>query len=50
VLDSVSGGNWEGTGVRPDIATNADDTEEVAFAALRRSSSVGGAPWCRPEE
>jgi C-terminal processing protease CtpA/Prc len=43
VVDAVNGGNWEGTGVRPDIETSPDDTEEVALAALRRSSSIGGA-------
>ena len=43
VVDSVSRGNWEGTGVLPDVETSPDDTEEVALAALRRSSSIGGA-------
>jgi C-terminal processing protease CtpA/Prc len=39
VVDSVTAGNWEGTGVRPDVETTPDDTEEVALAALRRSLS-----------
>ena len=42
-VDTVTGSNWEGSGVRPDVETGPDDTEEVALAALRRSSSIGGA-------
>ena len=38
VLDSVTGGNWEGTGVRPDVETAVDDTEEVALAALGQAA------------
>jgi hypothetical protein len=35
VVDAVSGGSWEGTGVRPDVATDPDDTEAKALAVLR---------------
>jgi C-terminal processing protease CtpA/Prc len=35
VVDSVTGGNWEGTGVRPDVETRPEDTEAKALAALR---------------
>jgi hypothetical protein len=35
VVDSVTGSNWEGTGVRPDVETSVDDTEAKALAALR---------------
>ena len=42
-VDTVTGSNWEGTGVRPDVEAGPDDTEEVALAALRRSSSIEGA-------
>jgi C-terminal processing protease CtpA/Prc len=38
VLDSVTGTNWEGTGVRPDVETSPEDTEEVALAALRHAT------------
>jgi len=38
VLDSVSGGNWEGTGVRPDIETSVDDSEATALATLRQAT------------
>ena len=38
VINLVSGGDWEGTGVIPDIATPADSALEVAHAeALRRA-------------
>jgi peptidase S41-like protein len=35
VIDSVSGSNWEGTGVRPDIETGEGDTEATALTVLR---------------
>ena len=35
VVDTVTGGNWEGTGVQPDVETTADDTEAIALATLR---------------
>jgi C-terminal processing protease CtpA/Prc len=35
VVDTVTGGNWEGTGVRPDIETSPDDTGATALATLR---------------
>ena len=38
VVDSVSGGNWEGTGVRPDLPTHPGDTESAALEALRRAA------------
>jgi hypothetical protein len=34
VIDAVTGTNWEGTGVRPDIACAADKAWEVALAVL----------------
>jgi hypothetical protein len=34
-VDAVTGGNWEGTGVRPDVETGPDDTEAEALAVLR---------------
>jgi hypothetical protein len=34
-VDAVTGGNWEGTGVRPDVETGPDDTEAKALAVLR---------------
>jgi C-terminal processing protease CtpA/Prc len=38
VLDRVSGGNWEGTGVRPDIETGVDDSEATALMTLRQAT------------
>lgn len=38
VVDAVTGGNWEGTGVRPDIETSEDDTEATALATLRQAT------------
>ena len=38
VVDSFSGSNWEGTGVRPDIETDPNDTEAAALEALRRAA------------
>jgi C-terminal processing protease CtpA/Prc len=38
VADSVTGGNWEGTGVRPDVETHPDDTEATALATLRQAA------------
>ena len=38
VVDSVTGGNWEGTGVRPDVETDPDDTEAAALATLRQAT------------
>jgi hypothetical protein len=38
VVDAVTGGNWEGTGVRPDIETSVDDTEATALATLRQAT------------
>jgi len=32
VVDAFSGGNWEGTGVRPDIACPADEALDVALS------------------
>ncbi len=37
-IDTVTGSNWEGTGVRPDVETSPDDTEAVALAALRQAT------------
>lgn len=36
VLDAVSGGNWEGTGVLPDVAVPAGAALEAALTVLRR--------------
>lgn len=43
-VNPVSGGNWEGTGVVPDIRATADDARDVAYArALRDVIAAGGA-------
>ena len=38
VVDTVTGGNWEGAGVRPDVETSPDDTEAQALATLRQAT------------
>jgi len=35
VIDSITGGNWEGTGVVPDVPSPPDTVIETAVAALR---------------
>jgi hypothetical protein len=35
-VNPVTGTNWEGTGVEPDVAVPADDALEVAHAAAAR--------------
>jgi C-terminal processing protease CtpA/Prc len=37
VRDAVTGANWEGTGVAPDVACEPADTLTVAVEALRAS-------------
>ena len=36
VRDAVSGSNWEGTGVVPDVACDAAEALDVALEVLRR--------------
>ena len=36
-VNPVSGTNWEGTGVRPDVAVEADRAYDVALAAALRA-------------
>jgi hypothetical protein len=43
-VDPQNGGNWEGTGVTPDIATSAAQARDVAYQlALERVAESGGA-------
>ena len=37
-VDAVTGSNWEGTGVRPDVETSPDDTEATALTTLRQAT------------
>ena len=43
VRDAASGGNWEGTGVLPDVACPAEHALDVALGAQAdsRTTSVG---------
>ena len=38
-VDAVTGSNWEGVGVRPDVETNPGDTEAEALATLREANN-----------
>jgi C-terminal processing protease CtpA/Prc len=40
-VSSVTGGNWEGVGVRPDVAARAQDALDVALEAIGEESSRG---------
>jgi C-terminal processing protease CtpA/Prc len=40
-VSSVTGGNWEGVGVRPDVAARAQDALDVALEAIGEESSTG---------
>ncbi|MEU4624687.1 S41 family peptidase [Actinoplanes sp. NPDC023801] len=39
VIDAVTGSNWEGSGVRPDVACTAEEAWEVALARPVRQSA-----------
>jgi peptidase S41-like protein len=47
VRDAVTGANWEGTGVVPDVACEPSEALHVAIAELRRGWTPAG-HWGRP--
>jgi len=48
-VNPITGGNWEGTGVRPDIAVSREDALKAAYrAALTRLLETSQAPPSRP--
>jgi hypothetical protein len=43
-VNPKTGGNWEGTGVEPDIRSSADQARDTAYQlALQDVSAAGGA-------